>query len=81
MSGRGIYLVAGLLLISAAMAALCQTPAAAQNAKITAVLMDVTHRVGANGAWVKSTVGAQLPPGSRVRTGRRSKCEIKFPSG
>jgi len=30
---------------------------------------------------VKSQVGTQLSVGSYVRTGRRSKCEIKFPNG
>ncbi len=82
MQVRGLYLVTGLAIaISAAMVAAGPTPADAQNAKVTALVLDVTHRVGANGSFVKSTIGAQLPPGSRVRTGRRSKCEIKFPSG
>jgi len=82
MYGRGSYLVTGwVVLIACGLVAGSRLPAAAQNAKISAVVMDVTHRVGAGGSFVKSAVGAQLPPGSRVRTGRRSKCEIKFPSG
>ena len=81
MCGRGTYLVVALVLTSAALLAVAQVPAEAQGAKITAVVLDVTHRAGANGTFVKSGVGAQLPPGSRVRTGKRSKCEIKFPSG
>ncbi len=49
--------------------------------KITAIVLNVTHRVGAEGQFVKSKVGTELPANSRVRTGARSKCELKFPSG
>ncbi len=56
-------------------------PAEAAVAKISGVVLQVTHRAGAAGQWRKSTVGAQLPAGSRVRTGKRSACEIKFPDG
>lgn len=45
------------------------------------MVLQVTHRVGASGQWQKSRIGAQLPAGSRVRTARRSACEIKFPDG
>ncbi|MBM3500847.1 MAG: FecR domain-containing protein, partial [Armatimonadetes bacterium] len=41
----------------------------------------VKHRVGATGNFVASKVGAQLPAGSRVQTGARSKCALKFPNG
>ncbi len=54
---------------------------AADTAKITAIVLSVQHRSGASGDWAKSKIGSQLPPGSRVRTGKRSKCEIKFPDG
>ena len=50
-------------------------------AEITAIVLKVTHRMGTAGEFVKSKVGTALVPGSRVRTGRRSKCEIKFPNG
>ncbi len=54
---------------------------AAPTAKITAIVLSVQHRKGASGEWAKSKVGSLLPAGSRVRTGKRSKCEIKFPDG
>ena len=57
-------------------------PCAAQTtAKITATVLNVTHRPGPQGTWRGSRVGTQLPAGSRVRTGKRSRCEIKFPDG
>ena len=49
--------------------------------KITAIVLNVTHRIGAEGKFAKSKVGTQLPVNSRVRTGPRSKCEMKFPNG
>jgi hypothetical protein len=55
--------------------------ASAANAKISAIVLEVSHRVGADGAFVKSTLGAQLPAGSRVRTGPRGKAEVKFADG
>lgn len=55
--------------------------ATAANAKISAIVLDVSHRVGPDGAFVKSTLGAQLPAGSRVRTGPRGKAEVKFADG
>ena len=58
-----------------------QIAAAQSTANITAIVLNVTHRSGATGQFVKSKVGTQLPVGSQVRTGRRSKCEVKFPGG
>ncbi len=55
--------------------------AAEQYAKINAIVLTVTHRPGPQGTWTKSRLGTQLPAGSRGRTGRRSRCEIKFPDG
>jgi hypothetical protein len=49
--------------------------------KIVAIQLSVRHRVGPTGNFVKSTVGALLPPGSRVQTGARSKCALQFPNG
>jgi hypothetical protein len=49
--------------------------------KIIAVLLTVRHRAGPTGAFVKSAVGALLPAGSRVQTGPRSKCALRFPDG
>lgn len=74
---RGLLLAGFALLISLAWT----NPAEAANAKIVAVTLKVTHRVGAGGAWQISRVGSSLPAGSRVRTAKRSKCEIKFPDG
>jgi len=54
---------------------------AAPTAKITAIVLSVQHRKGASGEWAKSKVGTLLPAGSRVRTAKRSKCEIRFPDG
>ena len=56
-------------------------PGQAAPAKITALVLDVTHRIGASGVWQPSKVGTSLPAGSRVRTAKRSKCEIQFPDG
>jgi len=59
-------------------------PAAAQTGnqvKIIAVQLSVKHRVGPTGNFVTSTVGALLPPGSRIQTGARSKCGLRFPDG
>lgn len=55
--------------------------AEASTARISAAVLDVQHRVGPSGAWVNSTVGASLPAGSRVRTGKRARCEVTFPGG
>jgi tetratricopeptide (TPR) repeat protein len=69
------------LAIGAALMALGQGHAEAQKAKISALLNDVQHRMGAEGAWLKSKVGSQLPADSRVRTARGAKCQITFPNG
>jgi hypothetical protein len=50
-------------------------------ARITAVLLTVMHRTRQDVPWQASKVGTPLPPGSAVRTGRRSKCQITFPDG
>lgn len=55
--------------------------AEAADAKISAKVLAVTHRAGPSGDWQDSSVGSRLPAGSRVRTGKRSACEIKFPDG
>ncbi|HEY3298999.1 MAG TPA: FecR domain-containing protein [Armatimonadota bacterium] len=52
-----------------------------KTAHITAVVLDVTYQLKPDGKWIKAEVGTQLPIGSRVRTARRSKCEVKFPGG
>jgi hypothetical protein len=49
--------------------------------KIVGVVLSVKHRVGPTGAFIVSRVGAQLPAGSRVQTGARSKCALQFPGG
>jgi len=61
--------------------ALAWPVAAAPTAKITAIVLNVTHCPPGQDSFVKSQVGTQLSVGSYVRTGRRSKCEIKFPNG
>lgn len=53
----------------------------AANARISAIVAEVSHRVGPSGDFTASTVGAQLPAGSRVRTGARGKAEITFADG
>jgi hypothetical protein len=55
--------------------------APAQTAKITAVVLEVKWRASATAAWSRASVGRQLAAGAQVRTGKRSKCEIKFPDG
>ncbi len=54
---------------------------AAPTATISAIVLDVNCQTAPNKAWVPAKIGMQLPVGSRVRTGRRSKCEVKFPGG
>ncbi len=69
------------LTIAALLATLAWPAAAAPTAKITAIVLHVTHRPAGQDSFVKSQVGTQLATGSHVRTGRRSKCEIEFPNG
>lgn len=73
---RGICVGLGVALVLA-----CPAQAAEPEARINAIVLSVTHRPGPQGKWTHSRVGSRLPGGSRVRTGRRSRCEIKFPDG
>lgn len=57
------------------------TLAAAQNAKITGLVLSVTCRASASAPWAKARLGMQLASGAQVRTGKRSQCEIRFPDG
>ncbi|NCO36024.1 MAG: hypothetical protein AUJ92_14505 [Armatimonadetes bacterium CG2_30_59_28] len=60
-------------------AAICAQPRAAwsQVAKVTVVMHVVQHaKTGA--AWTASKVGTQLGNGDKVRTGQRSKAEVRF---
>jgi len=61
--------------------ALLPALAAAQTAKITAVVLDVKCRASASAAWTPARVGTPLGGGAQVRTGKRGKCQIKFPDG
>lgn len=54
---------------------------AAQAAKITALILSVEHSLTPSGKFSQSKVGTMLMAGSQVRTGKRSKCEIRFPDG
>jgi hypothetical protein len=54
---------------------------AAQAAQITALILSVEHSLTPSGKFSKSKVGTMLMAGSHVRTGKRSKCEIRFPDG
>jgi len=74
---RGI----GLLTIAALLVAAALPAVAAPTAKITAIVLNVTHRPAGQDSFVTSQVGTQLDVDSYVRTGRRSKCEIEFPNG
>jgi len=67
--------LAGLLIVAG------EGQAAGQNARITKLVGQVTHRVGATGQFVASSVGSQLPAGSRVRTGAGGRAQIAFPNG
>ena len=69
----------GLVLVAAVLGS--GIAAAQGNVQIVGVLLSVKHRVGPNGNFVASKVGATLPAGSRVQTGARSKCALKFPNG
>jgi len=50
---------------------------AAAQATITSVVKQVAHRV-AGGDWQESKSGTKLAAGASVRTGKRSKCEVKL---
>ena len=50
-------------------------------ARFTAVVGGVTYQAGAQGGWQGARAGTSLASGSRIRTDRRGKCEIKFPGG
>ncbi len=76
---RFVFWVA--LAIAAALVVAAHGRVEAQTVRISALVADVQHRIGPEGASVKSRVGVQLPVGSRIRTGPRSKCQITFPNG
>jgi len=79
MSARSVVVMSVAL---AALALLTSGDSAfAANARISAIVLEVSHRVGPSGNFVGSTIGAQLPAGSRVRTGARGKCEVTFADG
>ncbi len=71
----------GLLVVGALLATSAVGAQQGDRVKIVAIQLSVRHRVGPAGDFVKSTVGALLPPGSRVQTGARSKCALRFPDG
>ncbi|MEN6404763.1 MAG: FecR domain-containing protein [Armatimonadia bacterium] len=73
---RPLAFVLALLVLGAPRVSL-----AADAAKITAVVLEVKVRPSANAQWARAKVGTVLPAGSQVRTGKRSKCEIRFPDG
>jgi len=68
-------------LCGVAVLALLPAMASAQTAKITAVVLDVKCRASAAAGWAPARVGRTLGAGAQVRTGKRGKCEIKFPDG
>jgi hypothetical protein len=71
--GLGLTFATGLLAGSIA--------SAQGNVKIVGIVLSVKHRAGPTGNFVTSSMGATLPAGSRVQTGARSKCALKFPNG
>ncbi len=83
MAKRLAYALLGLLVLVVS-TLLAGTGADAQQGdrvKIVAIQLSVRHRAGPTGNFVTSAVGALLPPGSRVQTGARSKCALRFPNG
>jgi len=77
---RWIPVVAALAVVLAL--SLGKAPGAwAANAKFTAVVGGVTCQANAQAAWKGAKAGMELGSGTRVRTDRRGKCEIKFPGG
>ncbi|MFO7948351.1 MAG: FecR domain-containing protein [Armatimonadota bacterium] len=54
---------------------------AAPQAKVTAIVLYVYHCPAGSNTWKRAQVGTTLAAGSRVRTKKRSKCQIKFPDG
>ena len=78
---RGLLQVIAILAVCGAMMADPIPTAEAGTVTITAAVLDVQHRVGSSGPWIRSRVGVTLPAGSRVRTGPRARCEVTFPGG
>jgi len=54
---------------------------AASVVRVTAVNGFVEHYTPSAKKWARTKLGAQLPAGSKVRTGKRSAVELTFPDG
>ena len=54
---------------------------AAPFATISGVVLQVTYRAPGSANWAAARVGTKLFAGAQVRTGKRSKCEVRFPDG
>jgi hypothetical protein len=64
------------------MAVTCAAPlTAAPCVTVTGVVLNVTYRATATGSWAGATIGTKIYSGGRIRTGARSKVEVKFPDG
>ena len=50
-------------------------------AQVTAVILKVSYQKFEGGLWSRAKVGTKLHAGARIRTGKRSKCELRFPDG
>jgi hypothetical protein len=70
-----IGLMLGLLMVLAA------PVMAAPYATVTGIVLKVTYRATATGAWATAKVGSKIFSGGRIRTAARSKVEVKFPDG
>lgn len=53
----------------------------AQGVKVSAVMLFAEFREGDTGAWRELRLGQKLPPGSHVRTLKRSSLEARFADG
>jgi hypothetical protein len=61
--------------------AIIGAPVHAQLARVTATERTTEKRVSASGSWQKATRGEALGVGDGLRTGRRSKADLKFADG
>ncbi len=70
-----------ILCVSVMIGASAGAVRAAAQAKVTAVVLYVYHCPAGSNTWKRAQVGTTLSAGSKVRTKKRSKCQIKFPDG
>lgn len=76
-----IFTTWGVGLLGAAVSLAIASPAQAQAARVTAVQAVAEKRGAETPSWTKAPVGTDLRTGDRIRTGKRSKVDLKFGDG